>query len=146
MRFIAVILFCSVILGCTEQKASTDQGSSGPVISEEKTREILDHHFKAFQENDLEETMKDYTEESILILPDTTYRGMAAIRTNFENAFKLFPRDSTTMVLTQSTVAHDIGYIIWTAKTPQMEVSFGTDSFIIHNGKIVRQTFAGVFN
>ena len=113
-------------------------------ISEEKTKEILDHHWKAFQANDLEETMKDYTEESVLITPNATFSGMEEIRNNFINAFKLFPKDSTTFTLDKSIVAKDVGYILWKSKTPTFTLSYATDTFIIREGKIVRQTYAGL--
>ena len=42
-------------------------------INEESAREVLDHHWQAFINNNLEAVMEDYTEESILILPDATH-------------------------------------------------------------------------
>ncbi|MBN8858042.1 MAG: hypothetical protein J0H29_06620 [Sphingobacteriales bacterium] len=33
--------------------------------------------------------------------------------------------------------------IVWHGRSPSLEVSFATDTFIIENGKILRQTFAG---
>lgn len=130
----------AVMIACTEQKPA----ATIVPFSDEKTKEILDHHWQAFQQNDLEETMKDYTEESVLITPDVTYKGLAEIRANFEKAFAVFPKDSTSMTLTKSIVVNDVGYIIWNAKAPTLELAFGTDTFIIHNGKIIRQTYAGV--
>jgi ketosteroid isomerase-like protein len=113
-------------------------------INEQKTKEVLDHHWMTFQKNDLEGTMEDYTEESVLITPDATYRGLDEIRENFVNAFKAFPADSSTLTLTKSVVVKDVGYILWNAKTPAFNLSYATDSFIIQDGKIVRQTYAGV--
>ena len=112
--------------------------------SEEKTKEVLDHHWKAFQANDLEATMADYTEESVLITPDKTFKGLAEIRENFVIAFGLFPKGATTFQLDKSISNQDVGYIIWQATGPKIKVTYGTDTFIIHNGKIVRQTYAGV--
>ena len=88
--------------------------------------------------------MADYTEASILITPDKTYKGLAEIRENFVQAFALFPKDSATLILDKSIVQQDVGYIIWQATTPKFKLTYGTDTFIIQNGKIVRQTFAGV--
>jgi len=138
----SLLLFTAILCACAEQKSAVVVSP----ISEEKTKEVLDHHWKAFQQNDLEETMKDYTEESVLITPDVTYKGLVEIRENFVNAFAAFPKDSTTMTLSKSIVVSDVGYIIWNAKTPKFELPFGTDTFIIHDGKIVRQTYAGVVN
>ena len=109
----------------------------------QKTKEVFDHHVKAFIENDLEAVMADYTEESILITPDVTYNGLDEIKINFVSAFKLFPKDSTTFKVSKTVIKKDLAYFIWSAKAPKLELSFCTDSFVIQNGKIIRQTFAG---
>ena len=112
--------------------------------SEEKTKEVLDHHWTAFQANDLDATMADYTDESVLITPDKTFKGLTEIRANFVYAFSVFPKDSTTFQLDKSIINQDVGYIIWQATSPKIKLTFGTDTFIIRDGKIVRQTYAGV--
>ena len=114
------------------------------VVSEEATSKVLDHHWEAFKANDLEATMADYTDESVLITPDKTYKGLKEIRENFIFAFSVFPKDSSTLKLNKSVVQQDVGYIIWEASAPKLKLSFGTDTFIIQNGKIIRQTYAGV--
>jgi hypothetical protein len=113
-------------------------------ISEESTLKVLNHHWEAFKANDLEATMADYTEESVLITPDKTYKGLQEIRDNFVFAFSQFPKDSSTLTLQKSIVQKDVGYIIWEASAPKIKLSFGTDTFIIQGGKIIRQTYAGV--
>jgi len=138
MKFIYLFILVSVLVACVKPE------NPGGEISEANTKEVLDHHWIAFKSNDLEETMKDYTEESVLITPDVTYRGLDEIRNNFVNAFKLFPKDSATFNLEKSIVVKDVGYILWNSKTPAFHLTYGTDTFIIQDGKIVRQTFAGV--
>lgn len=135
----ALIALAVLVIGCADQKTTPSTS-----FSEEKTKEVLDHHWVAFRANDLEETMKDYSEESVLITPDATYNGLAEIRENFVKAFAAFPKDSATLTLTKSIVVKDVGYILWNAVTPTFELSYATDTFIIQNGKIVRQTYAGV--
>lgn len=108
------------------------------------TKKVLDHHWEAFKENDLEEVMADYTEESFLITPDTTYKGLDAIRENFIKAFESLPSEEDPLTLRKSVVEEDIGYIIWEASASNMELLFGTDTFLIRNGKIIRQTFGGI--
>jgi ketosteroid isomerase-like protein len=111
---------------------------------EAKTKEVLDHHWNTFQANDLEGVMADYTEESVLITPDKTIRGMEDLRKHFAYVFTLFPKDSTTLKLDKSIVDRDVAYIIWSADAPKLDITYGTDTFIIKDGKIVRQTYAGV--
>ncbi len=88
--------------------------------------------------------MADYTDESVLITPDKTVSGLTELRDHFANVFKLFPKDSTTLKLDKSVINKDVAYIIWSADAPKIDISYGTDTFIIKDGKIVRQTFAGV--
>ena len=140
MKPIYATIFILLLWGCEVKTKTTVTVES----SEEQTKEVLDHHWKTFQSNDLEGTMADYTEESVLITPDRTYTGLDQIRENFVTAFALFPKDSTTLQLDKSVVHQDVGYIIWQGAAPTLRVSFGTDTFIIQNGKIIRQTFAGV--
>ena len=39
-----------------------------------------------------------------------------------------------------------MAYTIWTAESPFYSIPYGTDTFIVRNGKIVQQTFAGILN
>jgi hypothetical protein len=140
MKTIHTLCILMIVAGCTSKTTTTIT----PSFSEEKTKEVLDHHWNAFQQHDMEGTMADYTEESVLITPDATYKGLSEIRVNFEKAFAAFPKDSTTMTLDKSIVVNDVAFILWKAKTPAFELPFGTDTFIVQDGKIVRQTYAGV--
>ena len=88
--------------------------------------------------------MEDYTEESVLITPDRTFKGLSEIRENFVFAFSVFPKDSSTLQLSKTVVSGDVGYILWTADAPNLNLQYATDTFIVHDGKIVRQTYAGM--
>lgn len=121
-----------------------DQAGEAESIDPEVTRQVLDHHWQTFRDNDLEGVMEDYTEESILITPDTTYKGLDAIRQNFILAFEAFPAEENPLTLNKSVVVEDVGYILWEASTPEFELLFATDTFIIRDGKIIRQTYGGI--
>lgn len=150
------VVFLTLVLGCsdrastnapdTSKSAETISSQDSNRISEDKTKEVLDHHWKAFIENRLDEVMADYTEESVLITPDKTFKGLAEIRKNFEDAYKIFPKDKTAFHLNKSVIDRDVAYILWQAKTPTFNLTYATDTFIIRNGKIIRQTYAGVAN
>jgi hypothetical protein len=142
MKTVYATLFILLLWSCDVKTTTTVTVES----SEQKTKEVLDRHWKTFQENDLDGVMADYTEESVLIIPDKTITGLKALREHFASVFTVFPKDSTTLQLDKSVVHQDVGYIIWQGNAPTLKVSFGTDTFIIQNGKIVRQTFAGVLS
>lgn len=130
------VCFLLVLIGCS----SAQPGA----IDEEQTRRVMEHHWKAFKENDLNAVMEDYTEESFLITPGKTYKGLKAIRENFVQAFKAFPTDENPLTLKKMVIEQDVGYIIWQARTSSMNLRFATDTFVIRDGKIVRQTYGGI--
>lgn len=121
---------------------STNQSSSN--IDPEETRAVVEHHWEAFIANDLEEVMADYSEESILITPSATYKGLDEIRKNFVNAFETFPTGEASLNLEKTVIEEEVGYILWNASTPSLNLRFGTDTFIVKDGKIVRQTYGGI--
>lgn len=141
MKIISGLMLCMFLVSCNIEQTTTD---APPEINETTTQAVLDRHWETFRNNDLEGVMADYDESSVLITPDKTYSGLAEIRQNFVNAFAVFPKDSTTMTLQQSVVKGDLAYIIWSADAPRLKLDFGTDTFVVRDGKIVRQTYAGV--
>jgi ketosteroid isomerase-like protein len=155
------IYFAAALLallgGCSDNASTREQDTAGSQqtvssqeapasVSEDKTKEVLDHHWEAFIQNDLEAVMADYTEESVLITPDKTFKGLDEIRKNFEDAYVAFPKDKTPFKLNKSVVHGDVAYILWQAKTPTFDLTYATDTFVIRNGKIISQTYAGVAN
>ncbi len=112
-------------------------------ILSEASGNILLHHLKSFQENDIEALMSDYTAKSVLITQDATYIGLEEIRTFFTNLIVYFPKQKSIIELDKMEAINNLLYIVWHAKTPTLVMPFGTDTFIIEHGKICQQTFAG---
>ena len=106
------------------------------------TQQILQHHLTAFSENNIEEIIKDYTEESFLYTPDGKLTGLAQIRSFFMEVFKLFPSGKTKLDIRQLITENDKAYIVWNSDSPAAEISLGTDSFEIQGSKIKWQTLA----
>lgn len=117
-----------------------------PAISSEQTKTVLEHHLKAFGENDLAGIMADYTAESVVVTPDSTYTGLEPIENLFVELFTAFPTEGTVMEIDNMVIQDELAYILWHADTPALDVPFATDTFIIVDGKIMKQTFAGVIN
>lgn len=135
--------FTVILLACLFSTGCSSDSSSGE-IDEAQTQAVLDHHWDTFVNNDLDGVMEDYTDESILITPNGTFMGLEQIRGNFVNAFKAFPTQGADLTLNTNLAVKDVGYILWEAETPEFILTYATDTFIIRNGKIIRQTFAGV--
>lgn len=110
------------------------------------TRDLIMHHLGSFQKNDLEAVISDYTAESILITQDAIYKGPTEIKGFFTSLLVHFPKQKSDFHLDKLIVNNGLAYIVWYAKTPSLDVPFGTDTFVLKNGKIYQQTFAGQMN
>lgn len=107
------------------------------------TEAVLDHHLEAFGEQDLSGILDDYTDDSVLVTQMGTFRGLDEIRGLFEELFAEFSHPGATISMDERLVEGDIAYIVWHAETPDNEYEFATDTFVIRDGNIVAQTFAG---
>jgi predicted SnoaL-like aldol condensation-catalyzing enzyme len=105
------------------------------------TQDVLTHHLKSF--GDIAGTMADYTAESRFFTPDGLLRGSEAIRRFFVKLFEEFAKPGMSFEMLRQEVDGDTAYIVWKAETADNRFELGTDTFIVQNGKIVTQTFAG---
>ncbi len=113
-------------------------------MSSEQTERVLMHHLQAFGEGDVEAIMEDYTDESVIITPDGPLNGSDEIRPLFEHFFdNVLPPDSTSFDMQQQVIHGEVAYILWSAASDSHDVPLGTDTFVIRDGKILVQTFAG---
>lgn len=106
--------------------------------------QLLDRHLGAFLQNDLDAVVADYAMDAVLVAPAAVYRGPQEIRVFFQQLMQSFPKGASTLVLDGKTFQADLVYFTWHGKTPTLEVPFATDTMIVRDGKIVKQTFAGV--
>ena len=153
-------LFKIILLGiivfnfsCSESVKQTTKNEdviasvqSESAVSSEQSKKVLEHHLTAFGENNLESIMADYSDESKVITPDSTYTGLEQIEALFAGLLPSFPSEGTTTEIDRMVIENDLAYIVWHAKTPTVEVPLGTDTFIIEDGKIKLQTFAAIIN
>ena len=100
------------------------------------------HHLEAFGNNDINELMSDYTEESELWTPDGAIVGLEAIASFFSSTFTLFPKGKTHFEVKKMIVKDDKVFLVWIADSPMINVPFATDSFEIKEGKILWQSTA----
>ncbi|MEO8040442.1 MAG: nuclear transport factor 2 family protein [Betaproteobacteria bacterium] len=102
---------------------------------------VLESHLQAAAAG-VDAVMNDYTEASILVTHDATFRGLAEIRGFFTDLLEGSTRGFLAAIkLTRQEVVGDMAYIAWEAM-PWFR--FGTDTFFIRNGKILVQTFGGL--
>jgi ketosteroid isomerase-like protein len=99
---------------------------------------------EVFGKQDLDGTMEDYTDGSVVISPQGVFRGREEIQGLFENIFAEFSQSGTTFSLERQIVEGECAFIEWHAETPDNKYEFATDTFVIRDGTITTQTFTGV--
>lgn len=107
------------------------------------TETVLDHHLEAFTTQDLDECLVDYTDDSVIITNMGTFRGLDEIEELFSGLFEEFSQTGSTIELDQKTIEDEYAYIVWHGETPDNDYEFCTDTFVIEDDVITRQTFAG---
>jgi ketosteroid isomerase-like protein len=107
------------------------------------TGQVLNHHLQALGGGNLDQLLEDYVEDSVLITPDGTIKGLRGIRAAFEGFLSgLFKPGTYELAFDARHVDGEVAYITWHAKCASANILMGTDTFIVKNGKILVQTFA----
>ncbi len=100
----------------------------------------IETHLQAFFQKSVDGVVQDYAEESVLIVPGGTLRGIAEIRRFFTEFIGSLPAGFLeSFKMLRQELAGDLGYIVWEASP---WVRLGTDTFLVRDGKITMQTFA----
>ena len=107
------------------------------------TQEVLQHHLDCFGKGDPDGVMADYSAASKLFTPTGVLKGLDPIRQLFATLFKEFAKPGMSFEMTRQDVEGDTAYIVWKGETADNRYELGTDTFVIKDGKIVTQTFAG---
>lgn len=110
-------------------------------LTSSNVQAVLDHHLAAFSAGDVVEILKDYTEDSELLTPDGSMKGLEAIAAFFSEVFKIIPK-GTALALKQMLVRENLAYIAWSCESSFVSIPLGTDSFVIQSDKIQYQTLA----
>lgn len=107
------------------------------------TTAVLEHHLDAFGNQDLEEVMVDYTDDSVVVTNMGVFRGLDEIEGLFADLFAEFSQDGSTIDVDDTVVEGDFAYLLWHGETPDNGYEFCTDTFHIPDGTINYQSFAG---
>ena len=107
------------------------------------TRDVIDNHLKSFGARDLEGILSDYSASAILFTPEGVLKGPTEIKPLFQRMLAEFAKPGTSFDMRQVSIDGEYGYIIWSAETPENVYELGTDTFVVRNGKIAVQSFAG---
>ena len=107
------------------------------------SHQLLRQHIEAMIRRDLDMIMDDYTEASVIITPDGQVAGLEAIRKMFRRFFSAVP-EGATLKIDRDYADGNYAYIVWHASSEYIDIPMGTDTFVVENGKITFQTYAGL--
>jgi ketosteroid isomerase-like protein len=107
------------------------------------TKDVIDHHLRAFGERDLKGVLSDYAPDAVFFTPQGVLQGPEALRPLFQAMIAEFAKPGAAFNMKQQFVEGDYAYILWTAETADNVYELGTDTFVVRGGRIVAQSFTG---
>jgi hypothetical protein len=99
--------------------------------------EVFAHHGQALGAGDLEEIVADYTEDAILIVNKTVFRGKDGARAVFTQLLSDLPSAAWQL---DTVFADDVLYLEWKAIGGGRKSDDAIDTFIFADGMIRVQT------
>jgi len=106
------------------------------------TEAVLTHHMESFGAGDVDEILKDYTDDTLFITPDGRLTGLDALREAYSGFFSgLFKPGTYEFTMDAMDLEGEVAFIAWHSTNEGADVTLGTDTFIVRDGKIAVQTF-----
>ncbi len=102
--------------------------------------EVFRHHLEVFGAGDIEQILSDYTDDSVVMYEDRVARGRAEIREFFLHWITDLLPPGCRFDLDRLEATEDLVWITWAAESEKWLFEFGTNTFWIPDGKILRQT------
>jgi ketosteroid isomerase-like protein len=110
-------------------------------MAKKTTEAVLQHHVQALVSRNLDGILEDYTDDSVLFFPQGAFKGLKNLRAAFTAVLgMLTPEALANMKVIKQEIDSEYAYVLWSALPA---VTFGGDTFRVHNGKIVMQSFVG---
>lgn len=118
-----------------------------PQEQEAETLAVFKKHADAFLRGDIDGVIEDFDSRSVVITPDGVFDDLTAIRALYSallNEFgSVFDGDSS-FELDNKHVKGNLLWIQWHAETSKNRYPFATDTFLIEDGIIHRQTITPI--
>jgi hypothetical protein len=112
------------------------------VVSRETvdTEATLKRHVDALMSGDIDSIMSNFTDESVVFMPDGKLEGLAEIRSDTVIFLKNNPPETLeTIEVVRQDIAGEFVYLLWKSETSRILTA---ETYVIRNGKILAQTFA----
>jgi hypothetical protein len=103
-------------------------------------QQLLDRQAEALKSGDLDALLRDYDEDAVLLWPGQTRRGRQEIRSQLDQFFRRYGLSGPQIRMVHRSVEGDVAFVTWTAKNDLFEISPGTDTYLVRNGKILVHT------
>ena len=104
------------------------------------TDTVVTHHLRASAAADLEGVMSDYAANAIVIAPQGVLRGASEIRAFFTEFFRANAATAAGLKLQRKVTQGEVGYISYVLNEGTKDQLFGSDTYIVHRGKIAVET------
>ena len=116
-----------------EERATMDSSA--------ETERVVRNHLQTFiDRKGVTAILDDYDESASFVSEERVYRGKTEIGEFFADFIGSLSAEAVEQFRLRSLrVDGNLAYITWNAGT---RIPLGTDTFVVENGKIVRQTFA----
>src|SRR4051812_38428276 len=99
--------------------------------------DVMTRHGKAIGAGDVDGVLADYTEDSVIMSPGRTARGLSEIRDVFTDLFRnLIPPGSSKLEVTWSAMDGDYVFVVWKGQSEGQSFPIGTDTFVVRDDKI----------
>ena len=106
----------------------------------DSTAQVVKRHWDALLARDLDKILEDYSEDAFFItnLAPGAVCGKAMLRGFWTQALAVFtPQVLGELKVIQDTFEREVEFVQWSAGKA---IPFGSDTFIVREGKIVAQT------
>jgi len=107
--------------------------------SERTVRDFL----TAWDARNLDGMMAEYADDAVVILPgQPPFQGVDKIRPLMQSFVDDFSKPGAFWDTYAITPAGDVVYILWRAENPAAKFPFGSNTYVVENGKIAYHTIA----
>ena len=110
------------------------------LVDETTTQNVWDHHIQSWSAKDLDAILSDYSENAFVIVNNRVFQGHDQIKSVFTQLFELFSHGINK--IEPAVVKAQTIYILWNFTPEAFGSFFGTDSFVVEDGKIQAQMIA----
>jgi ketosteroid isomerase-like protein len=102
------------------------------------TQEVFQHHAQALGAADLEQTVADYADDAVFIMPTGVRHGKEGVREAFAQLLRELP--SASWPIKTTIYEGDVLLLEWAAESKACRVEDEIDTFVFRDGLIRVQT------